>query len=159
MRLRFASPMGLTGVMLLAATACASSLTTTPAPTASTTAPTTSAAASWTSAPLTSTSTPSTTSPVAAAAGIARRWLEAVEALVREVKPTPPEAARLYAYATTAYADALDAGGSETQAGHAVVTVVDAVRPTSAAAFASATSAAGLDAGVDAGSADVVAVV
>ena len=63
----------------------------------------------------------------------------------------PPESARLYAYAATAYADALDAGATTAQAGHAVVTVVSAVRPATASAFASATLAAGLQAGVDAG--------
>ena len=78
---------------------------------------------------------------------------------MRDAKPTPPEAARLYAYAATAYADALDAGATAAQAGHAVVTVVDAVRPTSAVAFAAATSAAGLDPSIDAGPADVVAAV
>ena len=172
MRLRFATPKFLAGVLLLTASACASSLTTTPAPpatTATSAAPGTNAVApppttaTSSTAPSVSTSSASTPSPSVGAAvsgaASARRWFEVVEALVREVKPTPPEAARLYAYAATAYADALDAGATAAQAGHAVVTIVSAVRPASASAFASAMSTAGVDPGADDGPAAVTSAV
>ena len=88
------------------------------------------------------TSAPSTTVGIASPT-TARRWIEAVEAIVRDVKPTPPEAARLYAYAAVAYDEASAAGSDEAHAGAAVRLVLRAVRPDQTAAIDAAAQALG----------------
>ena len=79
----------------------------------------------------------------------ARRWIEAVEAIVRDAKPTPPEAARLYAYAAKAYDDARAAGSDEAHAGAAVRTVLLAVQPEQGPAIVAAAHTLGAADAVD----------
>ena len=60
---------------------------------------------------------------------VARQVMEEAQKLVREMKPTPPEAARLYAYASTAYAQAYKSTNSPAQGMDAAQTVMTALYP------------------------------
>lgn len=73
-------------------------------------------------------------SPCIASAGTppSRQWMQIAERVVADQRPGPPDAARIYAYAATAYRDTLRATGNPLQAGEATRQVLKDLLPDAA---------------------------
>ncbi len=60
---------------------------------------------------------------------VARKWMEFAQQVVKEEKPTPPEAARFYAYVASVYSDVYEKTKSIDQASVATQKIITAIYP------------------------------